>query len=38
MVHENYFIIEVTQIYFTAELGKTIRKLIYETGKIQKDK
>ena len=38
MVYQNYFIIEVTQFYFTAELGKTICKLIYETGKVQKDK
>ena len=38
MVHQNYFIIEVKQLYFTAELGKAICKLIYETGKLQKDK
>ena len=29
----------ITQFYLTAELiGKTICKLIYETGKVQKDK
>ena len=28
MVYQNYFIIEVTQFYFIAELGKTICKLI----------
>ena len=26
------------KMYFTAGLGKTIRKLIYETGKVQNDK